>query len=242
MSVVRSWLKFGPRLGPEWLQRHLPNVSSSEGGGGGDLLNLICPELGVAPLVDPGTDCKDELPTPAGPPAVIDQEMDSELQKVFIDVVSLPTMVTPVSDMDGTLRMPQAECPVVAPPAGPAFVIRPSLTPSSAGPKLVSPIVFSPPPALVVISPVPRTSPLVAITSEHTDILDYHGNLHHTISEVAQKATLTPTIKRETVYTKKCHITPPPQHKRALKQVTIPKYTLNNVTGASTHRGSPLRN
>ena len=34
---------------------------------------------------------------------------------------------------------------------------------------------------------------------------DYHGNLHHDISKVAQKATLTPTIKRETVYTKECH-------------------------------------
>ena len=59
----------------------------------------------MAPLVDPGTDCEDELPTPAGPPAVVDQEM----QRVFIDVVLLPTMVTPVGDMDGTLRMPQAE-------------------------------------------------------------------------------------------------------------------------------------
>ena len=28
--------------------------------GGGDLLGLICPELGVAPLVDPGTDLEDE--------------------------------------------------------------------------------------------------------------------------------------------------------------------------------------
>ena len=27
---------------------------------GGDLLGLICPELGVAPLVDPGTDLEDE--------------------------------------------------------------------------------------------------------------------------------------------------------------------------------------
>ena len=44
-------------------------------GGGGDLLSVICPELGVAPLVDPGTDLEDELPTlvvtvvpsPAGP-------------------------------------------------------------------------------------------------------------------------------------------------------------------------------
>ena len=29
------------------------------GGGGGDLLGSICPEFGVAPLVDPGTDCED---------------------------------------------------------------------------------------------------------------------------------------------------------------------------------------
>ena len=45
-------------------QRHLPNVSSHSGGGGGDLLGLICPELGVVPLVDPGTDCEDEVPIP----------------------------------------------------------------------------------------------------------------------------------------------------------------------------------
>ena len=120
----------------------------------------------MAPLVDPGTDCEDELPTPAGPPVVVDHEMDSELQKVFIDVVSLPTMVTLVSDMDGTLRMPQVECPVVAPPAVPAFVNRPSLTPSSAGPKLLSPILFSPPPASVGVSPVPRTFPLVAVPED----------------------------------------------------------------------------
>ena len=125
--------------------------------GGGDLLSLICPELGVAPLVDPWTDCDDELPTPVCPPAVVDQQMDSELQKVFIDVVSLPTMVTSVCDMDGTLRMPQVECPVVTPPAVPAFVNWPSQTLSSAGPKRVSPIVFSPPPASVGVSPVLRS-------------------------------------------------------------------------------------
>ena len=42
-----------------------PNVSSHLGGGG-DLLELICPELGVTALVDPGTDCEDELPDTAG--------------------------------------------------------------------------------------------------------------------------------------------------------------------------------
>ena len=38
----------------------------------------------MAPLVDPGTDCEDELPTPACPPAVVDQQIDRELQNVFI--------------------------------------------------------------------------------------------------------------------------------------------------------------
>ena len=33
---------------------------------GRDLLGLICPELGVTPLVDPGTDLEDERPTPVG--------------------------------------------------------------------------------------------------------------------------------------------------------------------------------
>ena len=57
-------------------------------GGSGDLLGSICPELGVTPLVDPGTDCEDELPAPADRPAVDDTDMDSELQCVFVDVVS----------------------------------------------------------------------------------------------------------------------------------------------------------
>ena len=110
--------------------------------------------VGVAPLVDPGTDCEDELPTPACQPAVVDQQMDRELQNVFIDVVSLPTMVTPVCDIDGTLRMPQAECPVVAPPAVPVLVNWPSQTLSLAGP-----IGFSRPPASVGVSLVLRSTP-----------------------------------------------------------------------------------
>ena len=75
-----------------------PEREQSFGGGGGDLLGLICPELGVAPLVDPGTDCEDELSIPADPRADVIHEMDSELEQVFVDVVSLPTMVTPVCD------------------------------------------------------------------------------------------------------------------------------------------------
>ena len=120
-----------------------PEREQSFGGGGGDLLGSICPELGVAPLVDPGTDCEDELPIPAGPPAEVGHEMDSELEKVFIDVVSLPTMVTPVCDIDGALRVPQAECPVIALPAMSAFVIQPSMATSPAGQIFVYDIVSS---------------------------------------------------------------------------------------------------
>ena len=36
---------------------------------GGDSDGLIIPELGVAPLVDSGTDLDDELPTPDGSPS-----------------------------------------------------------------------------------------------------------------------------------------------------------------------------
>ena len=143
-----------------------PEREQSFGGGGGDLLGLICPELGVAPLVDPGTDCEDELPVPADPSAIVDQEMDSELQKVFIDVVSLPTMLTPVSDMDRELCAPEEQGPVIVPPAVSTFVIRPSMATASAGPKLLSPILPPASPTSVGVSSMPRTSPVVAVPED----------------------------------------------------------------------------
>ena len=91
--------------------------------GGGDLLRLICPELGVAPRIDPGTDLEDELSTPANSPAAADYgvaplsvlaDVDIDLEQVFGDVGSLPAMVTPVCDLDRGLG--PAECPVLAPP------------------------------------------------------------------------------------------------------------------------------
>ena len=42
----------------------------------------------MAPLVDPGTDCEDEMSTPAGPPVDVIHIMDSELEEVFGDVGS----------------------------------------------------------------------------------------------------------------------------------------------------------
>ena len=101
----------------------------------------------MAPLVDPGTDCEDELPSLAGPPADVIHRRDSELEQVFGDVGSRPTMVTPVCDMDGALHVSPAECPVIAPPAVSAFVIQPLMATSPAGPKTVSPELFHPSPA-----------------------------------------------------------------------------------------------
>ena len=55
---------------------------------------------------------------------------------------------------------------MVAPPAVPALVSWPSQTLSSAGPKRVSPIGFSRPPALVGVSPVLRSPPLVTVPED----------------------------------------------------------------------------
>ena len=71
----------------------------------------------MTPLVDPGTDCEDELPAPADRPAVDNTDADSELQSVFVDVVSLPAMITPVSDVDRALDAPEYVDAVIAPPA-----------------------------------------------------------------------------------------------------------------------------
>ena len=81
--------------------------------------------MGVGPLVDPGTDCEDELPAPAYLPAVGNQDMDSELQSVFVDVVSLPTMITSVSDVDRALCAPDYVDAVFAPPAVSPVVTQP---------------------------------------------------------------------------------------------------------------------
>ena len=44
--------------------------------GGGGLIELICPELGVAPLVDPGTDLEEERPTlVSSPSSAVDESV-----------------------------------------------------------------------------------------------------------------------------------------------------------------------
>ena len=73
----------------------------------------------MTPQIDPGTNLEDELSIPASPPAAdehgvvhlsMQADVDSELELVFGDVGSLPTMVTHVCDLDGGLRVTLAEC------------------------------------------------------------------------------------------------------------------------------------
>ena len=78
----------------------------------------------MTPLVDPGTDCEDELPDPADIQSVPNQMIDGELQSVFMDVASLPTMITPVSDVDRAWCAPEYVDAVIAPPAVLPVVIR----------------------------------------------------------------------------------------------------------------------
>ena len=94
----------------------------------------------MTPLVDPGTDCEDELRAPADMPSVENQLMDSELQSVFIDVTSLPTMITPVSDVDRAWCAPENVDAVIAPPAVLPVVTRAPAAATSAVSNALSPI------------------------------------------------------------------------------------------------------
>ena len=66
----------GVDLSAATMDRLLPGPEPLSNGGGAVLLGLICPELGVTPLVDPGTDLEDGRPTPVGSPlAAVDECM-----------------------------------------------------------------------------------------------------------------------------------------------------------------------
>ena len=126
---------------------------------------MICPEFGVPPLVDPGTDCEDELPAPADMPAVGNQDMDSELQSVFIDVVSLPTMITPVSDVDRVLCAPEYVDAVIAPPVVLPVMTWPPTATTSAESNLL-PLIRSPASSTEVGISSERGTPPVAAVPE----------------------------------------------------------------------------
>ena len=99
-------------------------------------------------------------------PAVGNQEMDSELQNVFIDVVSLPTMITPVSDVDRVLCAPEYRAPVIAPPAVSPVVIRLPTATTSAEPNLLSPIRPPASATAVGISSKSSTPPVAAVPED----------------------------------------------------------------------------
>ena len=116
----------------------------------------------MTPLVDPGTDCEDELPAPADKPSVGKQVTDSELQSVFIDVVSLPTMITLVSDVDRALCAPEYVDAVITPTAVLPVMTRPSTVATSAVSNLLSPIRSPASSTAVGISSEKGTPPVTA--------------------------------------------------------------------------------
>ena len=132
-----------------------PEREQPFGGGGADLLSLICPELDVAPLSDPGTDLEDELPSPDTSPVVIGHgvallpaqvEEYVDLTQVLAAFGTLPAIVTPIRD-------PQEE--------------RVGLFVTSAGPTVVPSNVTKPPTGSVGCSPMPLTTPAVPAQEEN---------------------------------------------------------------------------
>ena len=93
-------------------------------------------------------------------PSVENQMMDSELQSVFIDVASLPTMITPVSDVDGACCAPEYVNAVIAPPAVLPVVTRAPAAATSSVTNVLSPIRS---PAAVGIMSEIGTPPVTAV-------------------------------------------------------------------------------
>ena len=74
--------------------------------GGAGLFDCIDPEFDVIPLLDPGTDCQDELSSPDSSPMVIGPmvallpsqvEEDVDLAHILAELGTLPAIVTPDS-------------------------------------------------------------------------------------------------------------------------------------------------
>ena len=135
------------------------------------MLSLICPELGVAPLVDPGTDLEEELPSPAASlvaaghgvaPLPAQAEVDIELGQVFEDVGTLLAMVTPVRDSEGGLVVTPAEYPGPEIPSGSFMVTQPLLVPSPAGSAVGDAAWSQPSTGSGSCSSVPPTIPVVS--------------------------------------------------------------------------------
>ena len=121
---------------------------------------MICPELGVAPLVDPVTDLEDERPTPVGSlSSAVDECMplsptsgvDLEVVHALLEVGVLPAMVTPIVD------------PVVEFPLTPATYPVPPVPLMSFGDSVL--LEVAPPAGLAVGSPARRETLLCQVSS-----------------------------------------------------------------------------
>ena len=107
---------------------------------------------------------------------------------MFIDVVSLPTMITPVSDVDRALCAPEYVYAVIAPPVVSQVVIRSPMTTTSAEPNLLSPI-RSPASATAVGISSDRSTPPAA--AEPEDFLLFNAAM---TSQTQPETSLFPQV------------------------------------------------
>ena len=123
------------------------------------MLSLICPELGVAPLFDTGTDLEDELPSLDASPMVIGHgvallheqvEEDVDLAQVLAEFSSLPAM-TLIHDPQEERVVPPVECRM--PDAHVDLLV------TLAGPTVVPDDVVQTPTGSVGCSPIPLATP-----------------------------------------------------------------------------------
>ena len=126
------------------------------GGGGADLLSYICLELGVTPLLDPGTDLEDELPSPdassmvmAPLPAQVEEDVD--LAQGLAEFSTLPAIVTPIHDYPEERVAPPME---YRPPEAPVVLLV-----TTAEPTVVPDDDVRPPTGSVGCSPITQTTP-----------------------------------------------------------------------------------
>ena len=116
-----------------------------------DFDGIAFPELGVAPLIASGTDLDDELPT--SDDSLVEPEIrpvqqggfDLELAKALLDVLIMPSMITPIDDPGVDSRVSPATYPV--PPIPVVLVDEPVY------------LLEAPPVREVVSSPVRECSP-----------------------------------------------------------------------------------
>ena len=165
---------------------------------GGDLLSVICPELGVSPLTDPGTDLEDELTVDHGAaPRSAQADVDIDLVRVFEDVGTLPAMVTPPSLIGGLIGSPAGyTVPAIADVS--VQMTQPLVVTSPAGPTNMDPAIPRPSTGSMGCSAMLSSLPVVSTTewSRRPELLPWtsviSGLVRH--SEGSRRDTLCLTV------------------------------------------------